>query len=317
MSYRLEPLRPVDQGVRRVAASQIGDLLADHGGRNAPAAEAVHEARKAIKRLRALLSLVREGLAEDDLEREKDRLRSLAGMLAGARDAQVMMETTSSLENGEMHRSCQAAARKIKTLIEEKRNEAEKHLRAKVSSLPVGEFKKALKAFEALPLNGLAFDDVLDGFARTYRRGRKMFAEILANGADDEGYHELRKQVQQHWRHLQLLSDAWPKALRPQIALAHELAETLGKDHDIAVLAAFVRHNAAWIGDVKGSEAYLRLCVKRQGKLRARANLLARRLYAETPKAICKRLRIYWETARELGEGKNSRAADAKALALS
>jgi hypothetical protein len=189
-------------------------------------------------------------------------------------------------------------------------------MRGDKSSLPVGAFRKAQKALEALPLGHLAFGDVLAGFGQTYRRGRKQFAQISANSADDEGFHELRKLVQQHWRHLQLLSNAWPKALRPQIALARELAETLGKDHDIAVLAAFVRDNADRIGDAKGVAAYLRLCAKRQGKLRARADLLARRLYAEKPKAICERLQTYWETAGQFGEGKDAGGADAKALAF-
>ncbi len=316
MSYRFEPQRAVGQSVKRIAASQVDDLLAELCGKGAPAPSAVHEARKTIKRLRALLSLVGQGLDKPDLERERQRLRDIASILAGARDAHVMVETASNLESGNMPRSCQSAARALMVLLEQRRRKADKSASRDVSGLPVDDFKQAQKSLESLPLDQLSFEDVLAGFTKTYHRGRKLAGELAVGGADDEQYHDLRKQVQQHWRHLQLLSNAWPKALRPQVALAHELAETLGKDHDVAVLAAFARDNAEKIGETRGLDSYLRLCVKHQEKLRAHAMLLARRLYAEKPKAICERLRTYWETARDLGRSKNSKSHDARALAL-
>jgi CHAD domain-containing protein len=317
MSYRLKPRQSVHQGVKRIAAAQIEDLLDEHG--NAPPSPtSVHEARKALKRLRALLNLIRMGLNEDDLEREKQRLRDIAGSLAGARDAQVMVETASTLQNGEMPRAGQTTARVLMTTLEKRRDEAEEKLADGHARLPVHAFREAQDALETLPLGDLGLDEVLEGFTKTYQRGRKLHAEIAQGGADDERFHDLRKQVQQHWRHLQLFCNVWPKMLRPQIALAHELAETLGKDHDLSVLAAYVRDNAGTLGPSKGVDAYLRLCEKAQEKLRSDADLLGRRLYAEKPKAIRERMRTYWQTARELskekGKGKAAHAGNSKAL---
>ncbi len=305
MTYRLEPLRPVDQSVKTIASSQIRDLVADHGN-GAPSPVAVHEARKALKRLRALLSLVREGMDRDDLRREKARLRDIAGSLAGARDSHVMTETAKALRGDAMPPGCQSAAKALVKLLEEKRHQAESELHSGPERLPVDALEEARGALEALPLDHLGFSDILGGFIATYRRGRQLYSEIARGGAVDERYHDLRKEVQQHWRHLQLLSNAWPKALRPQIALAHELAETLGRDHDVSVLAAFARENAGEIGHARSLEAYLGLCGERQEALRARAELLARRLYADKPKAIRKRIRVYWETAEALERAKSS-----------
>jgi CHAD domain-containing protein len=316
MSYRLEPRRSVPQSVKRIAASQIEDLLAQHG-KGAASPVAVHEARKALKRLRALLSLVREGVEADDLQRERLRLRDIAGSLAGARDAHVMIETAIALQNGTMQRSCQATAETVMTLLEGRRDKAEATLAADAGRLPIDAFEDARRALEALPLDDVGFEQVLGGFAKTYHRGRKRYFEASQNGADDEGFHDLRKDVQQHWRHLQLLCNAWPKVMRPQIALARELGEALGKHHDLSVLAAFVRDNAGTLGQGKGIDAYLRLCAKVQGKLRAHTEPLARRLYAEKPKAIAERIRVYWETAKALGNAKTADAGNAKTLTLS
>jgi hypothetical protein len=178
-------------------------------------------------------------------------------------------------------------------------------------------FRRPEAPLEALPLDDLGFEQVLDGFVTTYRRGRKLFAEVSDADVEDERYHDLRKEVQQHWRHLQLLCNAWPKALRPQIALAHELAETLGRDHDLSVLSAFVRDNAERLGEGRGLDAYLQLCTGSQERLRTEASVLARRLYAEKPKAIRERIRTYWLTAREEEKAKPAkaeRAAKGKSL---
>ena len=318
MSYRLKPRQSVNQGVRRIAAAQIEELLDEYGSAP-PSPTSVHEARKTLKRLRALLSLIRMGVNEDDLEKEKQRLRNIAGTLAGARDAQVMIETATALQNGAIPRAGQTTARALMTTLEKRRDEAEEKLAEGQARLPIHAFRDAQDALEALPLGNLDLDEVLDGFTKTYQRGRKLHAEIAQGGAEDEGFHDLRKQVQQHWRHLQLLCNVWAKILRPQIGLAHELAETLGKDHDVSVLAAFVRDNADSLGPSKGVDAYLRLCEKVQEQLRSEADLLARRLYAEKPKAIRERMRAYWQTAMELSKekakGKAAHTGNSKALA--
>lgn len=315
MSYRLEPQRSVHQSVRKIASSQIEDLLAEHGkGEASPVA--VHEARKVLKRLRALLSLIRQGIDDDHLAQEKQRLRAIAGTLAGARDAHVMIETATSLRSAAMPKSCEPTASALMTLLEARRGAKEGAANAAETRLPVDALQEARAALKALPLGDVGFSEVLSGFVKTYGRGRKLHAEAAEGGADSEAFHELRKQVQQHWRHLQLLSNAWPKALRPQIALAHELAEILGRDHDIAVLAAFVREHGDQLGPPKCVEAYLAECAATQDQLREHAGVLATRLYAEKPKALGERIKIYWETAKAIGKVKTQVTGNAEELAL-
>jgi len=303
MTYRLEPNQSVSQSVEQIAATQIDDVLAKFGkGTASPAA--IHETRKTIKRLRALLSLVGHGLDAQDMRREHGRLRAIAHSLAGARDSQVMIETAAKLESAGLPERGRAASRALTVLLGKNPKNGHTDLPSSVGSLPLAPLQEARDALRSLALDSLTFDDVLRGFGKTYRRGRKCHVSVFAADGDDETFHDLRKEVQQHWRHLQLLCDAWPKALRPQIALARELSETLGEDHDIAVLAAFARQNADKLGGAKGLAAYLRLCASRQQNLRRHSDLLARRLYAEKSKALQQRISVYWETAEALDRGK-------------
>lgn len=316
MTYRLEPQHTVSHSVRQIAGSQIGDILSTFGDESS-SAKAVHETRKALKRLRALLSLVRHGIEADDLRRERDRLRDIAHSLAGARDAHVMLETARALQGRGLPRDCRTASRIVIGLLEETRDNAGTHLAEQSAELPLDTLRDAHEAMAALPVEALDFYDVLRGFIETYRRGRRLHRDVFAAGAEDERIHDLRKEVQQHWRHLQLLTNAWPKALRPQIALARDLSEALGNDHDIAMLAAFARETADGQSEDKAGrfDAYLRLCALEQAALRQHAERLARRLYAEKPKSLRRRIRIYWETAALPGDGKRLRNGHAEASA--
>jgi CHAD domain-containing protein len=285
------------ESVRQAAADQIKDVIAKFGqGPLSPTA--IHETRKMLKRLRSLLSLVRHGVPPEALRREKDRLRAIAHSLASARDGHVMIATASALENGGMPRLARPAARSVMKLLQERREEGEARHSAGPVDLPVAELRRVRAGLQALPLGALTLADVLKSFTETYRGGRRLAGEVFEADVEDERFHDLRKQVQQHWRHLQLIANAWPKALRPQIALARELSETLGKDHDIALLAELARERGRHEPG-KRFDAYVAFCVDEQMKLRRDARLLARRLYAEKPRALRHKIKVWWETGVE------------------
>jgi hypothetical protein len=58
---------------------------------------AVHEARKDLKKLRAVLRLVRDDLGDAVYRSENVRFRDAGRMLSGARDAHVRVETLAAL----------------------------------------------------------------------------------------------------------------------------------------------------------------------------------------------------------------------------
>ena len=70
------------------------ELLRDQ---EADPVEAVHEARKDMKKLRATLKLVRPVIGEEVYERENGRFRDAGRALSDVRDAQVRAETVEAL----------------------------------------------------------------------------------------------------------------------------------------------------------------------------------------------------------------------------
>ncbi|HWX52791.1 MAG TPA: CHAD domain-containing protein, partial [Solirubrobacteraceae bacterium] len=97
--FALLPGESPAEGLRRIAIGQL-DLALGHLQAEIDrdsAARAVHETRKALKRLRALMRLLRDELPDGEFGRENSALREAGRRLAGARDAEVMLDTLEAL----------------------------------------------------------------------------------------------------------------------------------------------------------------------------------------------------------------------------
>ncbi|HKG35769.1 MAG TPA: CHAD domain-containing protein [Solirubrobacterales bacterium] len=120
--------------------------------------------------------------------------------------------------------------------------------------------------------------------------------KALRSDPSDEAVHELRKRVKDLWYHLRLLRNAWPGALDEAAEQAHEISALLGDHRDLAMLAERARRSAALSDrDLESLEARIGAA---QEELLSAAGPIARRLYAEEPKAFTRRLGIYWKEWR-------------------
>src|SRR5688572_6380134 len=96
-TFKLKRKESSRDGIRRVAHERVAhasDLLRDE---DADPVEAIHEARKDMKKLRSTLKLVRPVVGEKAYRRENDRFRDAARGLSDVRDAQVRAETVEAL----------------------------------------------------------------------------------------------------------------------------------------------------------------------------------------------------------------------------
>src|SRR6478752_7051079 len=98
MSYRIDLGEPAEEQLRRCACERIGHAIAqlDEGLDDEPAT-AIHEARKDVKKARALLRLYREPLGRETFRRENRALRDAGRELSSVRDAHVLDATVDAL----------------------------------------------------------------------------------------------------------------------------------------------------------------------------------------------------------------------------
>ena len=96
--FRLYKEEAIPDGIRRVALGQLeqaGDQL--RGASQRDLEGAVHDARKAFKRLRATVRLARGAIGEGTYGRENTAFRDAGRRLSGVRDASVLVETVDEL----------------------------------------------------------------------------------------------------------------------------------------------------------------------------------------------------------------------------
>ncbi len=97
-TFSFDPGEPLGAGLRRLVREQIDAASEQLSGQaGSDRAEAVHEARKSFKRVRAVVKLARDQLQRDVYEREIARFRDAGRRLSSARNSQVLIETLDSI----------------------------------------------------------------------------------------------------------------------------------------------------------------------------------------------------------------------------
>jgi CHAD domain-containing protein len=295
--YRLRRDEPTADGLRRVARDQLADAVANLRDSERDRATAVHEARKDLKKVRAVLRLTRERLGDDRYRAQNRRLRDAGRALAEARDAQVKLETLHGVESRFGSEAPEAAvqdlAERLRRDIERVGDGGDADLR-EAADRAIAEIEAGMEEVSDWPLSGKGWKLVKAGLVRSYARGRAAFEKTLASPTAPT-VHEWRKRVKDLWYHLRLVRESWPEVLDALIEEAHELADLLGDHHDLEVLADDVRAR-----DLPEEErtALVELTERRQEELLERAIPLGERVYAEKPADFKRRIRRYWRAWR-------------------
>jgi CHAD domain-containing protein len=311
MAYRFKLSETVAAGASRIGLEQIDLAEARLTSRDDPAA-AIHDARRCLKRLRALLRLIRPALAETSYRREANRLAGIGRLLADARDQHVMRQTLVKLETRFTAMPKDIADRLVKLT-------ANGAAAGRPQRAAIPERRDALQGLEAarvffarLDRRALAFEHLAAGVERSYRRARRAFRDAY-EAPTDEAFHDWRKAVQQHWRHMQLISRAWPDVLAGRASEAKELSRLLGDDHDIHVLVGFVTERGKAALSADELHALTKFGRSLQDELRAEAKPRGVRLFAEPASNLRERMEFYWSAARDLSAISPARESEKKA----
>jgi CHAD domain-containing protein len=290
--FELLPGEPPGEGLRRIALGQYAEAidLLEGAGRTVSAETAIHDTRKALKRLRALLRLIRGDLGESAFLREDALLREAGLRLAGAREAHVMLATLDGLlDRHPRGLARRAGVRSLRDRLLTEREEAAGDLigdgSVRADALRRLTDSRARVAAWRLPERE-GIGNVEAGLRHTYRAGRRR-RERAAGGRGGRlrRMHEWRRQV----KHLRYAAEIL--RLEDLARRADELAEMLGEERDLALLAKRIR--AAERGERHhgdGRSKLLKVIARRRRKLRRRAFALGRHLYRRRPRAFIKRV---------------------------
>jgi CHAD domain-containing protein len=301
----VQPRSIKDGVIRKAAAHEARSALCEQIdeacrclSRGQPSDADIHDARKALKRSRATLRLVRDALAERVYRAENGTLRDAARPLSAVRDARVLIEslddlvTRQSLEPRESIPFREALRHERRDLRHKLAREDHAFRRTRAM------LRAARDRAAGAKLDSCGWSDLGAGLQRVYAHGRTSLRSARAS-CTPECLHEWRKQSKYLLHQLQLLEPIAPNAIDKIAQRAHRLSDRLGDDHDLSVLRQkALAHNSTFRS--RGElDALLDAIEHRQSRLRKKALKIGAKLYDEKPARFRKRFDRYWKRARE------------------
>lgn len=296
MGFFLKTDELTGDGVRRVLAEVLDDATYQLIDGHRPREERFHQARKQLKKARAVLRLVRPSIGKKIYRRENERLRDCGRALAAARDADVLGKTLATLER-EL-----PEAEQFEPAVAEWRSQTLASFSHHPSELVRARenLEQARKAITSLVVEEKRGDEIARGATRVYQRGKKGM-QLAYLSPSDTSFHEWRKQVKYYRHVLALLRKLSVPSLEATGKVLHELSNLLGEDHDLAVLRQVLDSEKS-----ARAKPLLEKIAARQAELRQKAYPLGIRLFSEPRSDFAERIGVFWKDWRR---GRNEEGA--------
>jgi CHAD domain-containing protein len=293
--FRFKSREAVPQAVIRIVREQTGRAVKELTNPQMDRHEAVHQARKRFKKIRAVLRLVRFELGET-YTCENAFYRDTGRALSTVRDAEAMIETADRLRERYPGEADGAALEAVRAaLVEHRRHIADEEvgLESRIAQV-VKDLRSARRRAQDWPLSAEGFGALSEGLKKTYRRGRKALA-LAAEEPTTENLHEWRKRVKYHWYHARLLRGVWQPFMDGYRKSVHRLADLLGQVHDLDVFRQMLLAEPERFGSERKLSPLLKLIDRCRAELADGAQPLGRKVFAERPSCFCARMEAYWQ----------------------
>lgn len=303
MSYRIRPDRALDGEVHRVAAHQLGKAMAVLTDRPQGLHEAVHAARKSIKRVRALYRLIAPR-AREFQQQENARLRDMARTLSGVRDATALIEVSHYLQQTATSDDEQHALARVTDVLTARRDrlsEAETDLEDKAQAA-IATCGEAIEAVKELSID-CGRRETARLFQKSWRKnGRKAMdalAECRSEAAHAESFHDLRKRSQDYWMNHMLLRDIWPAAMHAKQLEAKALVDVLGRYLDMSILSDVADREPHLFDGSDDRARLLEAIISRQQTAREEALGKAHWVFSDKPDREARTIKRLWLDAAD------------------
>lgn len=299
MSIQLNYDEDFSEGLKRLMIKECNTALKEIKGADSAEKKhvAVHEARKAFKKIRACLRLVRDEVGYYDSQNKY--FRDLGRKISDIRDATANLETLDQLKEQYDSHLYANSFDKLRKKLENYRKELvveqfdkERRLESIHESL-----KEKVEKIPGWELKIDDFEDIRPSIERTYKRGLKGL-EASRESGEVEDFHEWRKRVKYLRYQIDVLNRLWPNPMEVFEDELHEVTDLTGMLNDLKNLKKTLEEQKAF-ADFENRSLLLALMEKQEEYLKEHALLIGTKFYFDSPLNFCDRLNVYWETHQE------------------
>jgi len=291
MSFRIKTHGHLGGELRRVVEEEISAALEElESLEQGDTAEAVHEARKHFKKLRATVQLLREPLGAKRIQAEETCYREIGRKFRRLRDAQALTVTLDSLA-----RRFFEARRPPIVLAARHMLVAEAHLALRalerkdgLSTVLAG-LREAHQRAAAWKIDDFRWKHLATALRRSYRRAREAWRHARTE-PKPRRLHDWRRRAKDLWYHLTLAHSAAPAFMEELAGELEVLGEFLGDDHDLIVLRKALEDHPRQVAAGQARDALFDIIALRREELLGAAFDLGGRVFAESPGAFLRAL---------------------------
>lgn len=297
MNYELELHESPGEGTKRIIAELVSSVHEAMIDPQPTREEAVHEARKSFKRIRAALRLARDETGQTWYRRENVFYRDSSRLLAPVRDSTVLVLTLDAVTGAYANIVPPETFASIRQKLEQRHEDIVQELldNQDVMAIVARAMEAGLDRLQEMPVSSEEFEIYGAGLQRVYRRGRQAMQRALADPEDPLKFHEWRKRVKYLWYHMDILQQAWPVVLGDMANELHLLSDFLGDAHDLVVLKETLLAEPELSKGNQNLTTLLALIDRRRQSLEEASWTLGQRLYVERPKDFVRRIQTYWD----------------------
>jgi CHAD domain-containing protein len=290
MAFTLHQRKRIEDELRNTARRQLrrgSDALKQRGTRTL--GTNVHEARRSLKKARAVVKTLRDAGA-DVPRKERRRLRKASRELSGLRDSAAIVDTFHRLRKRYPKRLAEHTYGILRHALLAARERRERGARGDgILDHVANQLDKARTKAKRWKAPALDVPALIDVVALSYRRSRRAMKRARQTRLPAT-LHGWRKELKTLWYQLRLVKPLTP-GVTPLVAGVKRLETDLGEDHNLVVLAATLRA----CSELKAMSAEVRqidaLAVRMREGLRRRVFAIGARLHHKTTRDFASWLR--------------------------
>lgn len=235
-AWRFRPGERLQDEFCRVALDEVKRVRMLLTSGDLPEDDAIHQARRSFKKLRALVHLARPSLGSS-YARENRRWRDAGRLLSASRDAAVLLGSFDKIAAQAKLSGRNAAALRKRldaTAPDVRRDRGDGEKFAEAMAVLDGAMRDipSLRWPRDLGELGRGLRDSQSRLKRSWKAAKPD----AGRDADSEALHDWRKRVKDASSHLGLFRAALPEEFKTNRKAAKELAQLLGEEHDLALL---------------------------------------------------------------------------------
>jgi CHAD domain-containing protein len=295
MAFRLKPDKSVSSEIRRIVLRQLETAISELKSVGNPESdEAIHDARRRVKKIRAVIRLVRPVLNQSSVAVDKD-LRDVSHLLAPVADGQGVIATLDQLARRYQDLLPPRVVASIRAGLVDRGARADRQAWTEhVLQKAAGALRAERRHVKEWRLRADGFHAIAPGLEQSVRRARNAMMQAWAR-PDAAHYHAWRRYVKDHWFHVRLLEGPCANRLASEQRRLEALDGMLGEYHNLLLL----RHVLATESRVSRQQTTrcLRIVSSYQHVLRQHAQSLGARIYAEKPRRFVRRVKQLWGPA--------------------